>query len=273
MIDTTKNHGIVAYITNRTWIIGPSLVGLRSLVRQGVKEVWVYDLGGDARGGSGARSFAGGDVNVFGIQTGVAIVWLVFDKTFTGEPTVRYRRMFGTKADKLGALADPFDASAFQTVDGDDLFVPVRWPATLMNAAPLQDLFRFDPFTGIQSARDTSAYSPWAVDRDDVYSETRTKPSAPVVKGGNLGRWAALTEAQRRVGWSTAQSRRAKKRAPDPASLTPKKVRKGLYRPLDFRYVYDDPAWVDWFRDDLHAVYETGDVPTLISLPRDLGGC
>ncbi|RYG78463.1 hypothetical protein EU513_02305 [Yimella sp. RIT 621] len=270
-IDTTTNHGIVAYVTNRTWIIGPSLVGLRRLVRKGVKEVWVYDLGGDARGGSGARSFAGGDVNVFGIQTGVAIVWLVFDKTFHGEPTVRYRRMFGKKADKLAALADPFDASAFETVDGDDLFVPVHWPAALADAPTLTEMFRYDPFTGIQSARDTSEYSPWAVDRDGVYSEVRAKPSAPVIKGGNLGRWAALTDPQRRAGWSTAQSTRSKKAVPDKNKLSTGKVRKALYRPLDSRHVYDDPAWIDWYRDELHAVYAAGDVPTLISLPRDLG--
>jgi hypothetical protein len=272
VIDTTKNHGIVAYITNRTWIIGPSLVGLRGLVRAGAKEVWVYDLGGDARGGSGARSFAGGDTNVFGIQTGVAIAWVVFDRAFMGTPTVRYRRMFGTKAAKLAALAEPFDPAAFDIVDGDDLFVPVRWPDTLASAPSLPDLFRYEPFTGIQSARDTSSYSPWAVDRDDVYAETRTKPSAPVVKGGNLGRWAGLTEAQRRAGWSTAQTGRAKGKVPDRDKLTPGKVRKALYRPLDTRHVYDDPAWIDWFRDELHNVYADGDVPTLISLPRDLGG-
>ena len=54
VIDTRENHGIVADVTNRTWIIGPSLVGLRRLVRKGVREVWVYDLGGDARGGVGS---------------------------------------------------------------------------------------------------------------------------------------------------------------------------------------------------------------------------
>lgn len=272
VIDTTKNHGIVAYVTNRTWIIGPSLVGLRGLVRKGVREVWVYDLGGDARGGSGARSFAGGDVNVFGIQTGVSIVWLVFDRAHTDTPTVRYRRLFGTKADKLAALAEPFDPSAFQTVDGDDLFVPVRWPTALASAVPLANLFRFEPFTGIQSARDTSAYSPWAVDRDDVYSETRVRPSAPVVRGGTLGKWADLSDAQRKTGWSTAQSIRAKKKVPNKDELSPAKIRKAHYRPLDNRYVYDDPAWIDWYRDDLHAVYAAGEVPTLISLPRDLGG-
>lgn len=271
MIDTTKNHGIIAYVTNRTWIIGPSLVGLRKLVREGVREVWVCDLGGDARGGSGARSFAGGDANVFGIRTGVAIVWLVFDRQFDGEPTVRYRRIFGSKADKLAALSKPFDATAFDIIEGDDLFVPVRWPEALATAPALADLFRHSPFTGIQSARDSSQYSPWAVDRDEVYSETRTRPSAPVVKGGNIGRWAKLTDAQRRMAWGTAQARRTNRPVPDKEKLDPSKVRKALYRPLDTRHVYDDPAWIDWYREDLHNVYANGDVATLISLPRDFG--
>ena len=271
VIDTTANHGIVAYITNRTWIIGPSLVGLRSLVRKGVREVWVYDLGGDARGGSGARSYAGGDQNVFGIQTGVAIVWLVFDRDHTGAPTVRYRRRFGKKAHKLAALAEPFDAKAFEVVDGPDLFVSVRWPDTLNDAPALPDLFCYEPFTGIQSARDTSTYSPWAVDAADVYGESRAKPSAPVVRTGALGGWSDLTEAQRRKEWSTAQSTRAKKKVPDRDRLDPKKVRRALYRPLDTRHVFDDPTWIDWYREDLHAVYSAGDVPTLVSLPRDFG--
>ena len=270
-IDTSKNNGIVAYVTNRTWILGPSLVGLRRLVRRGVKEVWVDDLGGDARGGSGARSFAGGDANVFAIQTGVAIVWLVFDREFAGEPTVRYLRMFGSKADKLAALAEPFDPAEYQTVDGDDLFVPLKWPATLAAAPTLPELFRYEPFTGVQSARDTSAHSPWAVDRDGVYAEMRTRPTGPVVRMGNLGRWYELSDAQRRTAWSTAQARRSKKKVPDRNKLDPMKVRKAFYRPLDIRHVYDDPAWIDWYREDLHAVYAAADVPTLVSLPRDFG--
>lgn len=271
VIDTRANHGIVAFITNRTWIIGPSLVGLRSLVRKGVREVWVYDVGGDARGGSGARSYAGGDANVFGIQTGVAIVWLVFDRDYTGEPTVRYRRRFGKKADKLAALAEPFDAGAFELVNGGDLFVPVRWPDTLKDAQTLPNLFRYEPFTGIQSARDTSTHSPWAVDAAEVYGESRSKPSAPVVRTGALGKWFDLTEAQRRTAWSTADSTRRKRAVPDRMGLDPKKVRKALYRPLDIRHVYDDPSWIDWYREDLHAIYDAGDVPTLVSLPRDFG--
>jgi hypothetical protein len=104
-----------------------------------------------------------------------------------------------------------------------------------------------------------------------VYGEWRAKPSAPLVRTGALGRWYDLTEAQRRKEWSTAQGARAKRQVPDRDRLDQKKVRKALYRPLDTRHVFDDPSWIDWYREDLHAVYAAGDVPTLVSLPRDFG--
>jgi hypothetical protein len=53
--------------------------------------------------------------------------------------------------------------------------------------------------------------------------------------------------------------------------LDPSKVRAFTYRPLDFRYVYDDPAWVDWYREDLHAVMAGGSVPSLVTIPHDHG--
>lgn len=271
-LDTSANHGIVAYVTNRTWIIGPSLVGLRRLVRHGVREVWVCDLGGDARGGSGAKSFAGGDANVFGIQTGVAIVWLVFDRNFDGDPTIRYRRLFGSKADKFLALEEPFNAEEFVEVESKDLFVPIQWPPTFVQAPTLQEMFRNEPFTGIQSARDSRKYSPWAVDAADVYGEVRPgKPTDPIARTGTLARWRELTEAQRRAEWTTADASRRKRKTPTRDSLNTARVRKALYRPLDIRHVYDDPQWIDWYREDLHRVYAKGEVPTLISLPRDFG--
>lgn len=273
VLDTKTNNGMVAFITNRTWIIGPSLIGLRKLVRSGVKEVWVYDLGGDARGGTGARSYAGDDKNVFNIQVGVAIVWLVFDREYEGAATVRYRRSFGKKAEKLAVLAEPFDPETFEIVEDDDIFYPVRWPQALDDAPSIQALFTYEPFTGIQSARDTSNYSPWGVDAADVYSEIRHTPRGQVVRTGSLGRWFALKDdARRRAAWETAVTRRTKsKEVPSHRSLDPKKVKKALYRPLDERYVYDDPAWIDWYREALHEVYAAGNTPTLITLPRDFG--
>lgn len=272
-IDTSESQGIIAFITNRTWIVGPSLVGLRNLVLKGAKEVWVYDLGGDNRGGS--KDFLEGDQNVFNIQTGVAIVWLVFERSFEGEAKVYYRRSWGKRKEKLNELNKKFDRHKYELIENETTFTPGIYPDALLNAPEMPDLFNYTWFTGVQSARDTKDYSPLGIEKADVYDEVKhvkgqDRDKATLV--GNLGRWAKeLTEAQRREAWSTAQSARAKKRLPTPSSLTPNKVKKIQYRPLDERHIYNDPVWVDWFREDLQAIYDVGDTPTLISLPRDFG--
>lgn len=272
-IDTRRSHGIVAFVTNRTWIVGPSLIGLRNLVLRGVKEIWVHDLGGDNRGGS--KEFTGReggkDENVFNIQTGVAIVWLVFDREYEGEPSIFYRRNFGKKRAKLDELSNPFNEALFEEVRDSTTFMPIVWPEVMQQAVRLPDMFAFKPYTGIQSARDKAAYSPWGLEASDVYAKVAQTDRRHSPYRGSLAEWANLSETQRREAWITAQARRSKKRSPAPSELQASKVRKAQYRPLDERYVYDDPFWIDWFREDLHEVYALGDVPTLVSLPRDFG--
>lgn len=276
-IDTSESHGIVAFITNRTWIVGPSLVGLRNLVLRGVKEIWVYDLGGDIRGGS--RDFLEGDQNVFSIQTGVAIVWLVFDRGFTGEPEVYYRRSWGKKKIKLEELSKPFLREQYEVIENKSTFTPGVYPDALLKAPELPDLFNFEAHNGILTNRDTKTYSPLGVEKVDVYDEIRHvkgQDRDKTTRVGTLGRWASseLKDGQRISEWHTAETRRSssrQRRMPTPATLTPEKVQRYQYRPLDERHVYNDPGWVDWFRPDLQAIYDIGDVPTLVSLPRDFG--
>lgn len=271
VIDTSNAHGIVAFVTNRTWIVGPSLIGLRNLVLKGVKEVWVYDLGGDVRGGS--SDFLNKDNNVFNIQTGAAIVWLVFNKEYSGEPTVRYRRSSGRKAEKLHQLSLPFNRDDYEIVDGKTTFMPGGYPEALLRAPELPDLFDFEPYTGFQSGRDTKEYSPLGIEAADVYAEIKSPNREKINRIGTLGRWAGseLTDTQRELAWRTAAKARAGKKAPAISSLTPSKVQKIQYRPLDERHIYNDPAWIDWYRESLQDIYNFGETPTIISLPRDFG--
>ncbi len=266
-------HGIVGFVTNRTWIGGRSLAGLRSLVRQGAREVWICDLGGDSRGAHGARTFAGGDGNVFGIRTGVAIAWAVFDRHYTGPATVKYRRMYGTAAAKLAALRAPFDRNDYEDVQGTgvDPFLPNKWGDPVVAAAPrLTDLFADEPDTGIQTARDTSAYSPIGTEAHEVYSVVAAARGSRAE--GSLGQWSRLGSNQRYSAWITAQKRRTNEPAPDPTNLTAKALRRYVYRPLDYRWLYDDPAWIDWYRPDLQAIYARDRrVPSIVTIPTDHG--
>lgn len=281
-VDTRNASGMIAFITNRTWIHGRSLTGLRSLVREGAREVWITDLGGDNRGTFGAKSFAGGDNNIFDIQTGAAIAWVVFGKKEHEECTVRYRRLYGTKAAKLTELKKPFDPSAFVEVQegANGTFIASAWRSSRLRDAPtLTDLFATPPLTGIQTARDTAKYSPLAVDADAIFhsfaGRTGRGGSSGVAKvtGGSLAQWAELPSLDKRYqGWATAQERRGKKTPPNPRELHPGKIRRFLYRPLDWRHVYDDPDWITWYREDLHAIYgDHRSVPALVTITDNHG--
>jgi hypothetical protein len=193
-IDGKECHGLVAYVTNRTWISGPSLGGLRRIARNAAKEVWVMDLGGDGRGAHGAKSFAGGDDNVFDIQVGVAIVWIVCERGFEGEPIVRYRRVYGKRAEKYRVLEKPFDADAFEVVKGDSAepFVPAHWGnSTMENAPSLDELFVDPPGIGIQTARDTARYSPVGTRREEVLARVSDSAGHHQLVG-SLADWAEL---------------------------------------------------------------------------------
>lgn len=273
-VDPSDCHGIAAYISNRTWIIGPSLSGLRRLVRQGASEVWVMDLGGDSRGAHGAISFAGGDENVFPIQVGVAIVWVVFDRQSRDPTRVMYRRIYGKRSEKFDELTSGFDPSKFQEVPGRDTdpFVPVDWGSPIMASSPtLASLFADPPAIGIQTARDKKEFSPIGTTKEEVFAVDRTGKSKAARIGGKLADWAELGSRERIAAWTTAQSARSGQTVPDPSGLDPLLVRPFTYRPLDRRWVYDSPKWIDWYREDLHQALEAQPCQALITIPHDHG--
>jgi predicted helicase len=68
--DRLGKNGLVAFITNRSFIDGKTFDGFRKTVSQEFDHVYIVDLGGDIRSGDTTG-------NVFDIKTGVAIMFLV----------------------------------------------------------------------------------------------------------------------------------------------------------------------------------------------------
>ncbi len=67
-------NGVIAFITNRSFIEKRNFDGFRAVVEKEFNEIWVVDLGGDVRANP---KLSGTKHNVFGIQTGVAISFMV----------------------------------------------------------------------------------------------------------------------------------------------------------------------------------------------------
>ena len=68
--DRIGDEGILAFVTNRSFIDSRTFDGFRKLVASDFNDIWVVDLGGDIRVNP---RLSGTKHNVFGIQTGVAI--------------------------------------------------------------------------------------------------------------------------------------------------------------------------------------------------------
>ncbi len=102
--DRLAENGVLAFITNRSFIDSRTFDGFRKTVESEFSEIYLIDLGGDVRANpklSGTRH------NVFGIQTGVAISFFVKRQKSQG-CTINYARRpeLETAENKLTALSN-----------------------------------------------------------------------------------------------------------------------------------------------------------------------
>ncbi len=108
--------GVVALITASSWLHGPGFIGLRQLACELSDEIFILDLGGEGHGNVAEE-------NVFDIQTPVAIAILfrTGQQTPGADAKVWYRRLGGTRQDKLAFLADeaqPLASAEWTPVEG-----------------------------------------------------------------------------------------------------------------------------------------------------------
>jgi len=100
--DRMHDDGVLAFITNRSFLDARTFDGFRKIVAQEFAEIRVVDLGGDVRANP---KLSGTKHNVFGIQTGVAISFLVKKRGSKGARIFYTRRPeLETAEEKLSFL-------------------------------------------------------------------------------------------------------------------------------------------------------------------------
>lgn len=106
--DRLSDNGVLAFVTNRSFIESRTFDGFRKTVAQEFSDIYVVDLGGDVRANP---KLSGTKNNVFGIQTGVAISFMV--KRVSNAKHKRPARVFyvrrpelETAEEKLGFLSN-----------------------------------------------------------------------------------------------------------------------------------------------------------------------
>jgi hypothetical protein len=117
-----KQHGIVCYISNYSWLDGRSHTGLRERFLDEFDQVWIDCLNGDKYKTGKLTPEGKPDPSVFstpsnreGIQVGTAIATLVRTPKHDGPATVRYRDFWGeSKREDLLASGQEFSPRKYK---------------------------------------------------------------------------------------------------------------------------------------------------------------
>ncbi|VAW43493.1 ATP-dependent RNA helicase YejH [hydrothermal vent metagenome] len=111
--DRILKDGIVAFITNNSFVNALTFDGFRKIVAEEFSEIWILDLGGNLR-----RQEKG---NVFGIKVGVAIAFLVRNANHEGRCKIYYHEPeLNQASEKLKFLSStPFNQIKFRTLKPD----------------------------------------------------------------------------------------------------------------------------------------------------------
>lgn len=111
--DRLKEDGVIAMVTNRNFVEKVAFDGFRLSIAEEFAECWIMDLGGDVRANP---KISGTKHNVFGIQTGVAIAFMVRKASARGFK-LRYARRpeDETAAEKLAFLESVQDFARWDT--------------------------------------------------------------------------------------------------------------------------------------------------------------
>ena len=118
--DRLNDEGIIAFITNRAYLDARQDDGYRRVAANEFTDLYVVDLGSDVRRNP---KISGTTHNVFGIQTGVAIGFLVREKDKLGNFGIHYtsREDAELAVDKLTYLRGAMlDEMAFDGIAPDD---------------------------------------------------------------------------------------------------------------------------------------------------------
>lgn len=224
------SKGIIAFISNRTFLAGHPYSGLRKMLRQRFDRLEIIDLRGDLR--MGARAGVKGDVGVFNIQVGTAITLAIADDSKAeGElASVKYidvweRGLYsrGSKLDWLEQGASTGARPGAISVDRDALddlrpepFGSVRWPS-------VKDCF-LEHGLGIQSKRDHLVYG---ISAAQLKNKIQDFLAAPEEEAAKIGGFASRADAVR-----------ARQNGLDENLFT-----NVIYRPLDRRVHYSHPRY------------------------------
>ncbi|MEI9416217.1 type ISP restriction/modification enzyme [Mesorhizobium sp. Cs1321R2N1] len=254
--DRMADDGVLAFITNRSFIESRTFDGFRKAVEQEFNEIYIVDLGGDVRANP---KLSGTKHNVFGIQTGVAISFFVKRHKQKGCKIFYARRPeMDTAEDKLSFLANSrASAISYQRIEPDkntnwvnltendwDHMISVADKKTKGAKARSQEKAIFRLFgQGLFTGRDEWLYAP--------AEETLSKKVENFVEQYEVA-LQKETFAGSILKLSRNLKRRLEQKKTEPFDV--QRIAIANYRPFSRLYLYKSPLLIDE-RGQIDAVF------------------
>jgi predicted helicase len=255
--ENAPRRGVIAFISNRKFLTGWPYAGLRKMMRERFDRIEILDLRGDVR--RGERAGVNTDQGVFNIMVGTAITFAIAD---------------GSKAEGQAAVVHYLDSwreGHFSRRAKLDWLLSGVGQGVLPNAVAVKrdllDDMRPKPFqngewvslgtcfvfrrSGVQTKRD-----------DFVYAAERG------VLARRLATFRQMSDVEAEATFSTTTARPWNVARSQPVS--DEHFRMAAYRPLDRRWLYNHPNFLDRSRPELQAVWGSSNVG-LYAMPGGTG--
>lgn len=243
--DRIGDEGIVAFVIGRKPIAKGAYDGFRKVAQREFSEIWLLDLGGDVRDNP---ELTGTTHNVFGIQTGVMVAFLVRFQGENEKASIRYARRpeMDTAEEKLSFLTTVASLSHVQTdtitpddrhdwldqtSEGWSALIPLCDPSKRKRRSTLRPTAIFEVSSaGLQTKQDE-----WAFGRSAraVAAQMRR-----LIRTYEQHLRPVAGEDASPIKWHRELTRRLKARTS--ISFDPKKVVQSQYRAFAERFLYFD---------------------------------
>lgn len=237
-------EGILAFITNHSYLDNPTFRGMRQFLRGEFHEIYIYNLHGNSKKKEVAPD-GRKDENVFSIQQGVAIILCVKKSSGPAAAKVYYADLWGSRNHKYGVLANTELSSMkwhqLSPLSPTYLFVPHdsdRW-TEYAHGWKITDMMPANVL-GFQTHRDN-----FAVDHDRTAISQRIRD----MRATNIPdhEFAEKYLLKDKHGWRISNARTRLRRDDG----WERHLIQCLYRPFDWRWCYFSDVAMDRPRKEL----------------------
>jgi predicted helicase len=237
-------YGIVGFITNHKYLQGLLQRGVREELLKSFDELFILNLHGNSNIGEGSVNSVD-DENVFDIKQGVSISIFIKTSNSSAIGEVYYKELWGTREEKYSNLLSlNIDSGEWEKINPETpyyFFVPkdFSWYEEYFSGFSIEDIYP-QKTSGIKTHRDH-----FIIDTDKNRLKERLIDLKNLeITDETIKKLYSLDDSKY---WNLSSAREAFIRTLN----WERKIKKYLYRPYDYRFIYYSSNFIDRDRKEM----------------------